>query len=324
MKKKWLICATVLFGCSAIGYILFFKKHARVSHLCIKGSYFEPVKITEFLSEIPCVDVIIADKTTRVKMDLGFCGSISLPPEFLGEVDQKSFVGRTSYYGMRGRKYYSDIYELPKIKIGNMALFRAEAEEINPEFEKDAILLNREESPSAHHLGRIGWELFHNFNFFMDCENSIIAFCDSLKTLRKQGYPVDHFIETELLLDRNSIEFEVMTQAGLMRCVLDSGSTWNMLNKDIEGESNDHMTLTLDNIDQHVVLNPENTDQMVFDPEDVYEMPVFKVGNKDFGAVTFQKIKTPLEIDAIIGMEFLDSKLVFIDFSNRKIYFYEK
>ena len=74
-----------------------------------------------------------------------------------------------------------------------------------------------------------------------------------------------------------------------------------------------------------MVLNPENADQMIFDPEDVYEMPVFKVlAIKIFVLATFQKIKTPLEIDAIIGMEFLDSKLALIDFSNLKIYFYEK
>jgi hypothetical protein len=63
---------------------------------------------------------------------------------------------------------------------------------------------------------------------------------------------------------------------------------------------------------------------MVFDPDDICDMQVFKIGKKDFGVVTFQKIKIPFEIDAIIGMELLDSKLVFIDFPNRKIYFYEK
>jgi hypothetical protein len=328
MRKKWIAFSVVLLGCSALSYFLFSKlnreKHTQQSHLCIKGSYFEPVEITEFFSQIPCVDIKIGDKTTTAKIDLGFCGDISLPSELIEGFDQKSFIRRISYFGMRGRKYYSDVYELPKIKIGEMAFFRANVQEINPEFEEDATLLKREESSSIGHLGRIGWALFHNFNFFLDCENSLIAFCDSLDTLRKQGYPVDSFIETPLLLDRNLIEFKAMTEAGAVRCMLDTGSTWNMLNKDIEGGSNNHMIYNPDNIDQHPNLNSANSDQMVFDSEDVYDMPVFKIGKKDFGAVTFQKIKTPFEIDAIIGMEFLDSKLVFIDFPNRKIYFYEK
>ncbi len=63
---------------------------------------------------------------------------------------------------------------------------------------------------------------------------------------------------------------------------------------------------------------------MVVDFDDEYELPVFKIGKKDFGPVNFQKIKTPFEFDAIIGMEFFKTKLVFIDFPDRKIYFYQK
>jgi hypothetical protein len=203
-------------------------------------------------------------------------------------------------------------------------LYQAKVEEINSEFEKDTILMKKEESSPVSHLGRIGWPIFHNFNFFFDCDNALIAFCDSLDTLKRQGYPVDSFIETQLLLDRNLIEFEVMTEKGPLRCILDTGSTKNILNKEIEGGSPNHMIFNPDNVDQHPVSTDAKSDQMVFDSNDIYDVEVFKIGKKDFGAVTFQKIKTPLEIDAIIGMEFLDSKLVFIDFPNHKIYFYEK
>jgi hypothetical protein len=328
MRIKWITFSVALLGYSALSYLLFSKlnreKQAQQTHLCIKGSYFEPVKITEFSSQIPCIAIRIGNTTATAKIDLGFCGNISLPSELIEGLDQKSFIRRTFYFGMRGKKYYSDIYELPKIKIGDMTLFQAKVQETNSEFEKDATLLKKEESSSISCLGRIGWPLFHNFNFFLDCENSLIAFCDSLDTLKKQGYPVDSFIETPLLLDRNLIEFKAMTESGPIRCMLDTGSTLNMLNKDIEEGSNNHMILNPDNIDQHPILNSTNSDQMVFEPENVYDMQVFKIGKKDFGAVTFQKIKTPFEIDAIIGMEFLDSKLIFIDFPNRKIYFYEK
>jgi hypothetical protein len=135
---------------------------------------------------------------------------------------------------------------------------------------------------------------------------------------------VDAFIETPLLLDRNSIEFEAMTETGPIRCILDTGSTGNMLNKDMQGGFNNHMIFNPDTIDQHERLNPLNSDQMQFDIEDICDMPLLKIGGKDFGTVKFRKMKSPFEIDAIIGMDFLDSKLVFIDFPNRKIYFYKK
>lgn len=328
MKKQWIAFSVALLGCSALLYLLFPKlhreKHIQLSHLCIKDPYFEPVIITESSARIPCIEVKIAGKTTLAKLDLGFSGDITLPSAFLKALDKKSFIRCTSYYGIRGKKYQSDIYEIPKINIGGMALFRAKAEEVNPEFENDTDLLDNEQESPVCDSGRIGWELFFNFNVFLDCEHSMMAFCDSLDTLKNQGYPVDAFIETPLLLDRDLIEFEVMTEAGPLRCILDTGSTLNLLNKNLDGGSNDHMILNPNNIDQHVVLNPENTDQMVFDLEDSYEMPVFKIGTRDFGSATFQKIKMPYEVDAVVGMEFLHSKLIFIDFPNRKIYFHGK
>jgi hypothetical protein len=197
MKRKWIILSVVLLGCFTLFYFLFpnffREKYAPSSQLCIKGSYFEPVEITEFFSQIPCVDIRIGGKTVTTKVDLGFCGDISLPGELIQDLGDKSFIRRTSHFGIRGKMYYSDVYKLPKIMIGKMALFQVKAQETNPEFEKDATVLRGAETSLTCSLGRIGWPLFHNFNFFLDCENSLIAFCDSLDTLKKQGYPVDSF-----------------------------------------------------------------------------------------------------------------------------------
>ena len=327
MKKKWLIFSIAFLGCFVLCCFLLIrinsKKQIQRSYLCIEGAYFEPVKITNFSSRIPCVDISIGGKAIAAKVDLGFNGDISLPRECIAELDDKSFFHRASHFGIRGKKYYSDIYKIPEIKIGRMVFFRAKAQEINLEFEEDATILKDEQSPSIGHLGRIGWRLFHNFNCFIDCDNSLIAFCDSTNTLREKGYPVDAFIETSLLLDRNSVEFEATTETGLMRCILDTGSTGSMFNKDMQ-EGFNHMIYNPSTIDQHEPLNPLNIDQMQFDMEDICNVSIFKIGGKDFGPVRFQKMKSPLEIEAIIGMDFLESKLVFIDFPNRKIYFYQK
>lgn len=96
-----------------------------------------------------------------------------------------------------------------------------------------------------------------------------------------------------------------------------------MLNKDREGGANDHMIFNQISLGEHAVLNPQNSDLMEFDPDAECAIPMFKIGKKDFGEIAFTKFKTPLKIDAIIGMEFLESKLLFIDFPNRKIYFCE-
>jgi len=328
MKKKWLILSSMLLGCCALSYLLFSKyskkNQMQRSHLCIQGSYFQPIKITKFISHIPCVDIRIEEKITTAEVDLGFDGNMSLPGAFIENLIDKSFVQHFSYFGMRGKKYESAVYELSKIKIGELVLREGYVQENNPEFDRDGILLRDEKLSYDDTLGRIGWRLFHNLNFFLDCDHSLIAFCDSLDTLKKKGYPTDAFIEVPFHLDRGFIEFEATTPSGPIRCMLDTGCTWNMLNKDLEAGCNDHMIYNRKTIDQHGILNPTNSDQMIFNPEDVYDMPRFKIGKQDFGTVSFQKVKIPFDIEAVIGMDFLDSMLVFIDFPNRKIYFYEQ
>ncbi len=297
------------------------RDQTRYSQLSINGAYFVPTEIIDFQAEIPCIAITIEDKTAPVKIDLGSDTAFILPKEFLQRLEHKSFVRRDFFYGLRGKKHESDVYSIPKIRIGGMTVFDSKAKELNIEFEKDATLLNPDGSSLAP-MGAIGWTLFHNFNFFLDCKNSLFAFCDSLETLKKKGYPVSAFVETPLLLDQGLIEFEAMTDSGPMRCLLDTGCTINMLNKDLEGK-NDHMIFNQMTIETHDVVNPENADLMIFDPKNEYTVSMFKIGNKDFGDITFTKLKTPINIDAILGMEFINSKLIFIDFPHRKIYFGE-
>lgn len=41
---------------------------------------------------------------------------------------------------------------------------------------------------------------------------------------------------------------------------------------------------------------------------------------QDFAVTVIRRIKSPLQIDAILGMEFFDSHLIFIDFANSRVY----
>ncbi len=107
---------------------------------------------------------------------------------------------------------------------------------------------------------------------------------------------MDSFIEAPLLLNHDMIEFEARTAGGKLRCLLDTGATINILNCD----------------------SIEN-----FARENTCEIPSFKITGHDFGPTSFMcaPLKLPFKVDAIIGMEFIHSKLIFIDFPNRKIYF---
>src|SRR5579862_1830506 len=215
------------------------------------------------------------------------------------------------------------MFELPKIKIGMMKFFPVPAEEENLEHEEDIILYESNDESSLHFVGTIGWRLFQHFNVLLDCEHSLIALCDSLETLKRRGYLVETFIEAPLLLDRGFIEFEATTELGPLRCLIDTGCTLNMLNKNFD-TLNDHKIFGPDNDDQYHILNPENKNLMHFDVINTCEASSFKIDGNEFGPIHFNKIQSPLDIDAIIGMDFIDEHLIFIDFIDKKIYFLRK
>lgn len=328
ISRKW--CALSIFLFSGMCVILYFLLRNTSEDRAIgsgpltkKNAYFVPMKINGFSSgNIPYFTVKIENQMVVAKIDLGYEGYIALSSEVIKELNAKKFIGRSSSYGLKGKVREFDVYELEKIHTETMSFYPVLADEESPEFKHDINLGEEGKIPEGD-FGRVGWRLFQNFNLLVDYENSTFALCDSLETLKKRGYPVDCFSETPLLLDRGLIEFEVQTGTGILRCVLDSGSTWNLLNRDPDDSCNSHIIFTQDNIDQHAILNSENKSLLVFDPKDVLDVSVFNIGDKEFGPITFNRIKSPIAVDAILGMEFFEDTLIFVDFSNRKIYFFE-
>ncbi|MBI3236922.1 MAG: hypothetical protein HYZ48_04400 [Chlamydiales bacterium] len=326
--RKWCALGVFLFlsMCGTLYFLLRSTTEDRTigsGPLTNKNAYFVPMKMEGFSpGNIPYFTVNIENQTVVAKVDLGYEGYIALSSDVIEALSAKKFIRRSSSYGLKGKVREFDVYELERIHTKTMSFYPVLVDEESPEFKRD-INLGEEGKVSEGDFGRVGWRLFQNFNLLVDHENSTFALCDSLETLKKRGYPVDCFSETPLLLDRGLIEFEAQAEAGLLRCVLDSGSTWNLLNRDPGDLSNSHIIFTQDNIDQHSILNPENKNLLVFDSQDAHDVSVFNLGGKEFGPITFTRIKSPMAIDAILGMEFLKDTLIFIDFANRKIYFFE-
>jgi hypothetical protein len=322
-SRKWYVICLLLF-CIGGGLWFYLKKPDQdkvvTTRLFTRGSsYFEPLKIEGFSSaRIPYLKMTVENQTVSAKLDLGFDGMICLPSDTINVLKAKKFIRRARFCGLSGKTYESDIYEVEKICLENALFYPIMAEETNLEFENDIVLSGEERLES---LGKIGWRLFRSFNLLLDCQQLTFALCDNLETLKKNGYAVDSFAEAPLLLDNGSIEFEAVTEKGILRCLLDTGCTWNILNKDLDSSSNHHRIFTFGNGDQSH-LNPENKDLLVYDPDDDYvELSSFIIGGQELGPIKFDRIKCPFPVDAVIGMEFISSALIFIDFSKDKIYF---
>ena len=319
--------AMALCVCAIAGFCLLRKPYYR-SSLEVPGffnekSHFVPLKISGFSRcNSPQIEVEIENHIILSEIDLGWRGGIALLPATLHNLRNKTFIGRYPFCGLQGKTYESDVYELPQIHIGKMKIFPMKVKEENLEFLEDSILKKGKQDIPEKDQGRVGWHVFKSFNMLLDCEHSAVVMCNSLATLKEQGFSIDSFIEAPLLLDRDSIDFEVITEAGPLRCMLDTGSTWNLLNKEFQNQNQEHRIIDLDHINEKSpIFNPKNESLLAFNPEDRWDAKTFQINGNEFGPVNFVKMKSPLSLDAIIGMEFIDNHLIFIDFRNEKIYF---
>jgi hypothetical protein len=289
-NKKWTLFAVLgIICCVAFIYkVALPKKHDKR----LKTPYFITAPIIGASYGMPCIELAIESKYARVGIDLGFLGHVFLPREFICELNEKKYIEDQTFYGYRGKQYQTELYQIPKLNIAGMNFNSPDVLGMNQEFESDAYIIDTISKPSDF-LGSLGWKIFYNSNLLLDCPNSQIAFCDSLETLKHQGYPIEDFTQIPLLLDRDYVEFEANTNKGTLRCTLDTGATWNILNEE-----------------PSQIENPER-----------YETE-FALGGADFKVISFRKIKTPFKIDAVIGMEFIHDKVIFIDFRKEKLYFY--
>lgn len=267
-----------------------------------KGPFFATVPITGFSSiQCPWVDVQIDNQALTMEIDSGFQGGLRLDGDHLHQIHPKTFIGKRSTYGFRGNKHTVDLYSIPDVRIGSAIFRKCVAEEEDPEFRKHSVFFSNGES-CCRAPGRLGWELFRTLNLLLDVKNEKLAFCDSVETLKKEGYPVEKFAKTKLLLDRQLLEIEAMTSSGLLRCMLDTGSTLNMLNREL--------------------MEGETMYQLFWDPENKTEFSSLEVGGVDLGPISFYNfpVRLPIHIEATLGEEFFEDHIVFIDFREEQVY----
>ncbi len=266
--------------------------------------FFASVSIAEFNDfECPCFEAEIEGEMYLLKLDLGFQGDLSVRQEKVDLISSKSFVKEHTTFGIRGKEYQKKLYRIPKLKIGSMTFSPPILHIENDEFLKDAeFIQDGKSSTPRREDGRLGYPLFSRTNLLIDIPNSQIAFCDSITTLNEENYPIETFCKTALLLDQGLVEIDINTPDGPMHCVLDTGSTWNVLNAPTKSE--------------------KSLDDAVWDPETITNYPWFEIKGTDFGPISFHRmpIELPIQVDAILGMEFFRTNRVFLDFSEKYVY----
>lgn len=310
MKKKRLISLIIIFIfliISIFAFLQYFYKNtaANYSHLKNKNSYFVPVPIVHWTPELfpaPCISIQIENQTITTLLDLGFKGFFSFSVQLLNKIENKKHVGALKRYDFRGIEYNKEVFEIPSIQMGRIRFSQIPVQKESEDFHKNSLMSQSIATPPED--GLMGWEICQLAgNLLLDLQNGTIAFCDSLETLKVQGYAVESFTKTPLLSNRGLIELMATVDSATLRCVLDTGSTCNCLHTALqEGQSIDD-----------IINNPAN----------ILEMKQFQIENKELGPLVFRgiPIELPIHVDALLGMDFFLNHLVFISFTDQAIYF---
>lgn len=263
---------------------------------CTHKGYFEPLPIATFSSiGSPTLEVQIEDETLLVELDLGYRGDLAYTRPL--PLKKKTFLHEKTMYSVRGKSYRTLLYQIPSLHVGTHTFFSPILQEEGLEFVRDTTISASLDVPLQRKEGRIGWELFQKDNLLLDIPGNTLALVDSISTLQKRGYRV--VASTPLLLDRGLVECFASTENKTIRCILDTGATWNFWQE------------------ESAVL-----DASLFDEKIATQVPSFLVGNVEVGPLSFRplSIQLPIPVDAILGLEFLERYPLFFSFQEKTLY----
>lgn len=265
--------------------------------------YFEEMSVSKWTDGgSPCLLMQIEERTISAKVDLGFSGYFSISRDMLKGVKEKKLLGTRTMYGVQKKKYEEKVFEFPEVRMSNISLYDVPVQEESEEFHKNSCSNKDGSLPYSPEPGRIGWKAFQITNVLLDLNRDKIVFCDSFSVLKNKGYSLDSFVKTDLLLDNGLIAIKAKTQEGILNCVFDTACTLNLLHTD-----------SLDGVSLHDCL---------WNPEGNFEFAQFQIGDQKFGSLSFQRIyiDAPFPIYAVLGMEFFQNHIVYLDFPNHAVY----
>jgi hypothetical protein len=289
-KKKNRIFLLLLVSCVCFLCVFFTKKDSKQMTIS---------KFTE--ARVPCIEVTIENQTLSAELDLGFSGVIEFSQDFLNTLREKTLQSSKTMCGIRGKKYETNIYELPSMQIGDKTFVQLLADERTYDFKSDATI-GDSTPPSKGEDCVLGWKLFENTNLLLDLRKGKIAFCENASDLERQGYDLSRCAQVPLTTERGLLEIDVETTRGILRCILDTGATYNVLNTSLKEDQN---------------LNDAYTH-----PEDEFETPFLLVNGTNLGPAKFLCLpfNLPIHIDGLLGVDFFMKNWVYLDFKKKEAY----
>lgn len=283
-------------GMAALGVVVFFflliftiqQKPARI-----------PLTITP--SGIPAVKVTIEQRSYLLHIDLGSKFLLSLQNNVLESIRDKKTDSMVTWRDGRGKSYQSPSYFIPIVKLGDLILKDVLANQEDAVFISNTTLW-KEEGLVKEEVGALGKPLLKKTNLLLDFQNSLMIPCNERGRLEKEGYSLDDMVKLAFTEGKAGLIILADTDAGKLRLGVDTGSTLTLVRSSRLQE-------------QRLVKNKRGFS--------IFNSYKFSLGEVDFGnkdLILYDITPEIDDMDGVLGMDFLEKHVVYIDYKNKFIY----
>jgi hypothetical protein len=291
-RSIFLLSGLILTLVTSIGYFIHYSSNK--SFISLPLSYSS--------KKTPLLQAKINNKDVLLGIDFGSKYHLFLNESFLARIEKKE-LGKELTRDFKGNKYQTPFYRLSKLQLGPLSFHNVKAHEQSQEQNTNQTLWEAE-NPSNNDLivGYIGRPAFETRNFLLDFPHRKFILCDDMPTVRKNGYDLDDFLKVPCIQTKFGIIMNFMTDFGEARLVLDTGTTITMLRS---GFTKDAPT-TLDSRNIPHVFSEK-----------------FMIGGFDFTNKNLFLFDISDELtlfDGILGMDFLEKHILYLDRKNSMIY----
>lgn len=290
---------TIAIGCASLLFILGFFLWQTLEH-SEKPSF---ISMSMNLSGIPYVNVEIQGKSFPLEIDFGSKFDLSLPKQVLTQLDVKS-AGLLTSRDVKGNTYESKSYIIPELKIGTKSILNLVAKEMNDEYIKNTTVHTQRSLTEVikDASGCIGRGAFEKERLLLDFQKGSFLVGANLNELVDKGYFAEDLIAIPVTIGKKGIILTAKTDVGTLRLALDTGATVSLIKATYGHKSQ--------KCESECGLLRITSNTLV-------------LGEKGFGNSAFYLYEMSnelIEIDGILGMDFLKNHVIYIDCPKKILY----
>lgn len=272
----------------------------------IEEAHVIPVRLDASL--IPEVLVEIDGHPYTLEIDLGSKHQLVLKQGVLDPLENPP-CGSIQSKNFKGETWEFPAYRIGNLKLGALSFQDVIAVEKNEECFYSQVVSGPSEGKEEELLqkiGAIGRPLLEQNNLLFDIPKGVLVSCRQKKSLKSLGYSLKTFAQTPFHKGQVYPIITVKTDIGTLNLAIDTGCTFSY-------------------------IRPSRVEKELVEEEQAPGLSRFisyhlEIGNQDFGKKDFYLLEITSElseIDGVLGMDFIQNHLVYIDQKEQKIYIKE-